>query len=264
MSEMIAQCTESKVKKGDSFPETICPSCWQDVQDVFETRKIVKRSHQFYCQARDEGIEEALCDLLEEEDWDVSDDGTEWNVSRSEEFETKKEPSIKLKRNLSTKQDNGSGIKKPHQCALCPRTFTAKSSLKVHQRVHTGTRDFKCSFCPKAFGWESVLQVHLRTHTGEKPYQCTHCSRSFAQQNTLISHIRTHTGEQPYKCSKCQKSFKKDQTFSGICASTMAFDLISVITVPSSLQENLIFAITFASILESVPSNVRSALNPFL
>ncbi|KAH8333197.1 hypothetical protein KR074_011565, partial [Drosophila pseudoananassae] len=209
VGEMIAQCTESEVMKGDSFPETLCPTCWQDVQDVFETRKVVERSHKFYCQVRDEGIEEALCDLLEEEDWDVSADGSEWKDSGSEDFETKEEPVIKLKRNLTKKGDIDFGIKNLHQCSICPRTFTAKSALKVHNRVHNGSRVFKCIFCSHAFGSDQVLQTHVRTHTGEKPYQCTHCSKSFAQHATLTSHIRTHTGEQPYKCSKCEKCFKK-------------------------------------------------------
>ncbi|XP_055634029.1 zinc finger protein 501-like isoform X2 [Toxorhynchites rutilus septentrionalis] len=100
---------------------------------------------------------------------------------------------------------------KPFKCDMCKKTFTAKHSVRVHMRVHTGERPFSCSHCQKTFKESSTLLRHIRIHTGERPHSCPHCPRTFIQHSTLQDHIRSHTGERPYSCSHCQDAFSNNK-----------------------------------------------------
>ena len=52
---------------------------------------------------------------------------------------------------------------KPHQCAVCGRTFREKGTLREHHRIHTGAMPFTCEFCGKSFRFKGILTVSFQS-----------------------------------------------------------------------------------------------------
>lgn len=92
-------------------------------------------------------------------------------------------------------------------CNVCGKTFVSKRYLRVHERIHTGTKEFVCQECGRTFNRKEHLVVHVRIHSGEKPYHCEICGKAFSQSQNLTIHKRSHSGERPYHCGVCGKLF---------------------------------------------------------
>ncbi|XP_031427466.1 zinc finger and BTB domain-containing protein 20 isoform X2 [Clupea harengus] len=99
------------------------------------------------------------------------------------------------------------GEKKPYECTLCSKTFTAKQNFVKHMFVHTGEKPHQCSICWRSFSLKDYLIKHMVTHTGVRAYQCSICNKRFTQKSSLNVHMRLHRGEKSYECYVCKKKF---------------------------------------------------------
>ena len=152
-------------------------------------------------------------DLVNQEDSEIpcSDDGNisggEYNKIASEQFEdqtqepTGLESDVKVSNNVAKENED-------LRCTFCNKTYSFKTNLERHKRIHTPSEHHICNTCGKTFYRSDGLKDHLRIHTGKKPFECKTCNKFFKMSNTLRKHERIHTGERPFQCKTCGKCFK--------------------------------------------------------
>lgn len=97
--------------------------------------------------------------------------------------------------------------RKTFKCNICDAVFTTNHGLKQHTFIHTGELPFECDICRKRFSSKIGLKIHLLIHSGVKKFTCEVCGKAFALRNSLVCHRRTHTGERPYQCDICHQQF---------------------------------------------------------
>uniref|UniRef100_A0A182VPZ2 C2H2-type domain-containing protein n=1 Tax=Anopheles minimus TaxID=112268 RepID=A0A182VPZ2_9DIPT len=98
-----------------------------------------------------------------------------------------------------------------YECSFCNKSYSLLSTLRRHENVHTGNRQFVCKTCGKIFKKSSCLSQHERIHLANNPYKCNFCGRGFKETVRLIEHRRIHTGEKPFQCKHCTKPFRLKQ-----------------------------------------------------
>ena len=102
---------------------------------------------------------------------------------------------------------------------MCPRRFTNKGAVALHEQTHTDEKPCACSICPRRISRKGHVALHERTHTGKKLYACSICPRRFAEKGKVAPHERTHTGEKPYACSMCPRFNQKSNVAKHACTS---------------------------------------------
>lgn len=115
-------------------------------------------------------------------------------------FEFYATPTHRLVRSKARKQQkrqrgSGTNPKQRFPCDQCSKTFSTKSNMEVHKRIHTGTKPFVCSVCGYSSVRKGDLQKHERIHSGTRPFVCYYCGRDFTQSSHLTVHMRQHQSE---------------------------------------------------------------------
>lgn len=87
------------------------------------------------------------------------------------------------------------------ECKACGYTFAHTEMLREHNEAVHGL--FTCNVCFRTFTSRSNLDRHARLHTGHKPYVCSKCGKAFSRKDHLTNHAAKHA----FKCGKCLKRF---------------------------------------------------------
>lgn len=89
-------------------------------------------------------------------------------------------------------------------CGICYRTFTSRSNLERHSRLHTGHKPYICTKCGKAFSRKD----HLTNHSAKHAFKCSKCLKRFVEKENLRQHyVRDHQTQMTDVCLHCNKGF---------------------------------------------------------
>ena len=105
-------------------------------------------------------------------------------------------------------------------CLKCEQTFSEKSALYEHDKIHLDHRAFACRFCPKRFFRPSHARGHeMHVHTKERRFKCTQCEMAFPLRYELTRHLKRHA-EASFLCRLCQLSFTSQKQLNQHAAKT--------------------------------------------
>lgn len=95
-------------------------------------------------------------------------------------------------------------------CQCCYKTFTSRSNLERHSRLHTGHRPYICHICGKAFSRKD----HLSNHATKHAFKCGTCSKRFVDKKTLATHFSyDHNVAMACVCEYCNKGFSSTESY---------------------------------------------------
>ncbi|XP_037045726.1 zinc finger protein 423-like [Bradysia coprophila] len=97
-----------------------------------------------------------------------------------------------------------------YECEFCNEKLSSRYTLKTHlatrHNVVGDDSNFPCNVCDKTFTLKSSLVVHAKLHTG-KLHICRECGQSFNHPNYLRKHLNRHKDIKKRKCTLCEKEY---------------------------------------------------------
>lgn len=138
-----------------------------------------------------------------------------------------------LKNKKSVRFKSEDALIKKLTCPKCGKTFSRKSNLNTHLKLHTNIQKFSCSVCKLKFSVKGNMQRHERlvhkknielstTKTKftakkaaiekKRKFSCDICDARLCHRSSLFTHIQQLHGN-PYKCTGCNKSLLSRNEF---------------------------------------------------
>ncbi|XP_017110989.1 zinc finger protein 791 [Drosophila elegans] len=237
IATLISQSTGLRVEKGDSFPETICPTCLEDAHNASATMRASSEDYKKIGDQVKEEIKEEMDDEILVRNEPIEDDPYEEvpnkginernSISLTSDIpnqELKEEDHFQHKEPPPTSQRSSSSLPTKVQSRKIPNrrkksqflpqlipSQEEKNAMKfIDQPPH------RCPQCPKIFLHKPNFIAHLRTHTetnieGNLWQTCPKCPKVYQQAVTLYAHIQEHkaieASKPAYECPKCPKTF---------------------------------------------------------
>lgn len=75
----------------------------------------------------------------------------------------------------------------------CKKVFRSNVQLIQHSHVHTGIKSFACQKCEKTYAKKSSLAIHEKIHSnnnGAVTFKCRHCGISYLSSVKLKEHVK--------------------------------------------------------------------------
>ena len=76
-------------------------------------------------------------------------------------------------------------------CEKCFKGFKSLQGYKNHMKLnHSESKKDcpQCQYCGKYWPSSSSLKSHERSHTGERPFSCNICGKSYRQKRDALGH----------------------------------------------------------------------------
>lgn len=100
-----------------------------------------------------------------------------------------------IKRQIAEMSDVPANKERKFPCKICGKAFKSPDNLKIHLRIHIGSKPYECLECGKRFRQKCHINNHMLIHKGIKPWKCKECDMSFRQVSNLLKHQKKHMRE---------------------------------------------------------------------